>query len=380
MKNVILSAAVLLFAWGCVGDVGGNIPVSPSSTRDWERINPETVRINGRTYEPTCSDAPGANKEFAFWYKQGRSDALMVFFDGGGACWNDATCAVPRLAGGRNGAGLYKGELIPGDDPTRMNGLFDLSNPRNPVRDWSILFVPYCTADVHSGSNTAQYRYPDTGEPYSIQHRGWDNFQVILSWMRAHAPKPERLLVTGSSAGAYGAATHYSALREMYPSGRAMFLGDGGQGVTTQDFSQTRNRNWNYTLPASVFGRNPQQTPDAAVVARLAARFPRDRFAQYTTTYDATQRAFYAQMGSERTCAAWTNSMVRELTERQKSTNFRSYMARGETHTILRSPLFYEEQSGGEPFAEWLAKMLGGEALENRSCSECLAAPTQCSF
>jgi hypothetical protein len=243
-----------------------------------------------------------------------------------------------------------------------------------------MLFVPYCTGDVHSGSNTAHYRHPETGEPYSIQHRGWDNFQAILGWMRAHAAKPDRLLVTGSSAGAYGAATHYSALRETYPRARTMFLGDGGQGVTTQDFSQTRNRNWNYTLPVSVFGQTPQLTPDAAVVARLAAKFPRDRFAQYSTTYDATQRAFYTRMGSERTCAAWTTSMVRELNERQSSPNFRSYIARGETHTILRSPLFYAEQSGGEPFAEWLTMMLSGETPENRMCSDCLAAPEQCSF
>jgi hypothetical protein len=380
MRKIYLAAAMLLAAWGCAQSANENTPVSSGATQDWERINPEPVRINGRLYEPTCSDAPGANKEFAFWFKQGRSDALMVYFDGGGACWNDETCAVPRLAGGRNGAGLYKGELIPGDDPTRMNGLFDLSNPRNPVRDWSILFVPYCTADVHSGSNTALYRNLDTGEPYTIQHRGWDNFQVILHWMRDHTSKPQRLLVTGSSAGAYGAATHFSALRKMYPSGRAVFLGDGGQGVTTAEFSQTRNTNWNYTLPASVFGRNPHLTPDAAVVARLAAKFPRDRFTQYTTTYDATQRAFYGQMGSERSCEAWTNSMVRELKERQNSPNFRSYLARGETHTILRSPLFYAEQSGGEPFAEWLATVLSEGQTENRSCSDCLSAPAQCSF
>jgi len=379
MKNICLSAIMALAAWGCAESVSRVTPVVAEAPGDWMRIRPEPVRFNGRLYEPTCSDAPGANKEFAFWFRPGRSDALVVFFDGGGACWNDATCAVPRLSGGRNAAGLYKGELIAGDDPTRMSGLFDLANPRNPVRDWSLLFVPYCTGDVHSGSGAAQYRLPDTGEPYTIQHRGWDNFQVILHWMGQHASKPERMLVTGSSAGAYGAATHYPALRAMYPGGRAVFLGDGGQGVTTASFSQTRNRNWNYTLPASVFGPDPQATPDAAVVARLAGAFPRDRFAQYTTTYDATQRAFFAQMGAERTCTAWTNAMVRDLKERQATPNVRSYLARGETHTILRSPLFYTEQSGGEPFAEWLAALLSGEAPANRDCTDCLAPPATCS-
>jgi hypothetical protein len=37
-----------------------------------------------------------------------------------------------------------------------MTGLLDRANPQNPVRDWSLLFVPYCTGDVHSASNVPQ--------------------------------------------------------------------------------------------------------------------------------------------------------------------------------------------------------------------------------
>jgi hypothetical protein len=36
-----------------------------------------------------------------------------------------------------------------------MTGLLDRNNPKNPVHDWSMVFVPYCKGDVHSGSNTA---------------------------------------------------------------------------------------------------------------------------------------------------------------------------------------------------------------------------------
>ena len=37
-----------------------------------------------------------------------------------------------------------------------MADLLDRTNPQNPVRDRSMLFVPYCTGDVHSGSNVPQ--------------------------------------------------------------------------------------------------------------------------------------------------------------------------------------------------------------------------------
>jgi hypothetical protein len=58
--------------------------------------------------------------------------------NGGGACWNDATCSKPRLAGDRaffsgqddqDRVGVYKAELLSGDGPSKMGGIFDHRNP-----------------------------------------------------------------------------------------------------------------------------------------------------------------------------------------------------------------------------------------------------------
>ena len=365
-------------------------PAAAQAAAGWVRVVPHPVKLHGRRYTPTCSGAPGTtSSSCSFYYRKGTADGLLVFFNGGGACWNAATCSKPRLAGDRaffsgkndqNMVGVYKAELLPGDGPADMGGLLDRSNPQNPVRDWSMLFVPYCTGDVHSGSNTATYTFPDTDKTFTIEHRGWDNLQALLPWLRSHVPQPSRLLVSGSSAGAYGAATHFTALRQVYPQARAVYLGDSGQGVTTPEFQRLRNKNWNYTLPASVFGPRAQETPDAEVVARLAAHFPKDRFAQFTTIHDATQTAFYAQMGpAGQACNAWTNKMGSELSRRQASSNFRSYVAAGNTHTLLRAPLFYGEQSGGMPFTTWLGALLQDEQLPaNQSCPTCATPKRGC--
>mgnify|MGYP003333986791 FL=1 len=350
-----------------------------SQAAGWARIEAKPLRIGGHLYEPSCSQAEGADATYAFWYRKGTADGLVVYFDGGGACWDDATCSLPRLASGDpKRRTTFKAEIMAGDDPARMSGIFDLANPRNPVRDWSMVFVPYCTGDVHSGSNTAHYRDPTTGRSFSIQHRGWDNTQVILHWMRANVSRPARLLVTGSSAGAYGAATHYAALREMYPRGSAAYLGDAGQGVTTPEFTDKRNTSWHYRLPDKIFGRDAQHTPDVDMVARLAEHFPRDRFAQYTTAYDATQRFFYGLMGAEKSCDAWTSKMSQELGRRQTVNNFRSYLASGDTHTILRSPLFFTEESGGAAFTTWFGDLVAGSSPSNKVCADCLTPPAQC--
>lgn len=194
-------------------------------------------------------------------------------------------------------------------------------------------------------------------------------------WLRAHGPEPSRLLVSGSSAGAYGAATHYVTLRALYPRARSVFLSDSGMGVSTPSFERLRDKNWNYQLTVSGFGPQAQRTPDAEVVARLAAHFPKDRFAQYTRVQDAVQRDFYAEMGAPRGCDAWTKAMTRELARRQATPNVRSYLARGDTHTILRSPLVYSEQSGGLPFVVWLDQLLNGPLPANQACATCLTPP-----
>ncbi|MFN6134221.1 MAG: hypothetical protein ACK46L_15180, partial [Synechococcaceae cyanobacterium] len=117
------------------------------------------------------------------------------------------------------------------------------------------------------------------------------------------------------------------------------------------------------------------------VVAKLAAYFPKDRFAQFTSIQDATQTAFFAQMGSAgQACNAWTNTRLSELASRQAAPNFRSYVAQGDSHTILRAPLFYSEQSGGIPFTTWLRALLEDNQLPvNGSCPTCRAPRETCS-
>jgi hypothetical protein len=213
--------------------------------------------------------------------------------------------------------------------------MFDLTDERNPVRDWSFVFVPYCTGDVHTGSNTATYHDPQTGAAYTIQHRGADNFRLILEWMRANFDAPGEILVTGSSAGAYGAAGHFARIRDAFPNGRAVMLGDAGQGVTRSGFNGARANNWGYELPPQLYGANATPTGQEDIVADLAAHYPHDRFAQYTTAHDVTQTAFYALMGVQNACAEWTQSMAQALTARERASNFRAYLAAGQSHTIL---------------------------------------------
>ncbi|MEZ6022212.1 MAG: pectin acetylesterase-family hydrolase [Hyphomonadaceae bacterium] len=370
-----LILTVLAFAF-CAGARQAPVAVLTPRQGSWEEFTPQATRVDGRWIDPTCSDAPGVIG-LSLLGAPRWPDRLVIFFAGGGAAWNDITCSVPRLANGRP----ETASTPPSCTQTtiqRFSGMFDLSNPNNPVRDWSFIYVPYCTGDVHSGSNTATYTDPDTGEPFTIQHRGADNFRIILRWAEENFRRPARILVAGSSAGAYGAATHYARIRSTFPRGQAAFIGDAGQGVMTGNCSPCA---WHYDVPRSLFDRSPPTINDD-LVARLAERYPNDRFAQFTTAHDYTQTAFYALMGGENACRTWTEKMTHDLSAREEASNFRAYVAAGQMHTILRSPAFYSETSGGEPFAVWFHALVerGAQGWETQVTQDSAAPARTCPF
>lgn len=127
-----------------------------------------------------------------------RSRDAVIFFQGGGACWNALTCAV------------QPGNLRPmGDDPLAtwmsdgehaQSGIFDRDDPTNPLRDASYVVIPYCTGDLHLGNAVAGY---------GVHHVGYANVAAALTRIVPtfrHAP---RVVVAGFSAGGVGAAASF---------------------------------------------------------------------------------------------------------------------------------------------------------------------------
>ena len=392
-----LMATTLLTSCGS-GDSGPEVAASlPSAPGAWTQLTPRAVEIDGQLLTPTCSKAPGSNPAFHFWAKRGTVDKLVVFFEGGGACWESGTCSLPITASTPAGApALYKAEILATDNPTALGGMFKLDDSRNPVKDWSFVYVPYCTGDIHSGSKTASYTNIFTGQPYTIEHRGADNFKLIAKWIDDNFDAQSQILVTGSSAGAYGAMTHYPRIRSIFPRAQAAVLGDAGQGVVPAGFDGLRNGNWNFQLDPLVYGQTPQATASGDIVRRLSDYYPSDRVAQYTTATDLTQINFYDVQASGLTgnqgtaCQAWASGMVGGLAANQQAPNFRSFLSAGTSHTLLRGttpdaagvPLFYRESSAGTLFTDWLKAMLSptGAGWENKACTNCTTLPFPCPF
>src|SRR4026209_2247663 len=63
---------------------------------DWKQYFPGSFTgADGHQHTATCSGFPGTDPTFSFWAKRGVSTKLVVFFEGGGTCYDSFTCAFP---------------------------------------------------------------------------------------------------------------------------------------------------------------------------------------------------------------------------------------------------------------------------------------------
>ena len=415
---------------------------------DWKKIDVppgtyQTTDGNGvaREITPSCSGGPVCttnaagvpscrlgNKDFSFFFKPGKDKKkLVVFFDGGGACWDSNTC----VTGQQTPLAAYVPEL----QGISTQGLFDQSNPKNPYRDWNLVVLPYCTGDIHWGSKDQSYTDftgAVTGVPggsVTIHHRGFDNFLYVREWLMSRfadqekknnkeeddgdeknereGDKINKLLVTGSSAGAYGAAFAYPHLKQAFPRANGYLLADAGNGVISDALLQQAVRlpdeRWGASgnLVRNIPGMDgifnqPADRFAPAYFSALAGFFPNDRFSQYSSLFDVIQALFFNISLNQNNIAAWgnltpevygawTNQMVNFAFITAANPNYRFYITRGCNHTVLRfNDDFYSAQTTQNPsFLNWF-KALTREGENgappanwvNSFCSGCAIPPT----
>lgn len=347
------------------GDVIFDSTVSPGvSEGSFDQIVPTAVQYEKRTYSPVCS----RGTPYSFFVKRGTVNKLVMYYQGGGACWDYFTCEELQT---------FDSSVQPGDDPNGdTTGFADASNPANPFRDWNVVFVSYCSGDVHLGDAQATYTDTDSPATTTIEHRGFVNAKVAEKWAREHFVNPEQVFVTGSSAGAYGALLHGAWLHRAYPASDFAVLGDAGNGVITEDFRANNFPSWNVdaNLPPDI-GVAELTVPEATAAAALT--FPNSRWAHYTSAFDGDlfgQTGFYNVMLNPGDVGLWLtwweascewNSVMRAqaiATQAAAPLNYRYYIGSGSRHTMWGSDKVYTDTTGGVPtIVDWIDDMLADD-------------------
>ena len=85
---------------------------------------PAVVGADGQPHTATCSGFPGTDPAFSFWTRKGKSKNLVVYFEGGGACWDNLTCTFPIAPGLPAGVPqFFMPAIAPGSTPATYDGI-----------------------------------------------------------------------------------------------------------------------------------------------------------------------------------------------------------------------------------------------------------------
>ncbi len=310
-----------------------------------------------------------------------RSDKLLIYFNGGGACWFGQACDLNSEPNVHTPFAEMSS-----NNPAMMDGIFALDNAENPLRDYDMVSVPYCTGDVHVGAGEKQYQYTNAdGIEVNVTtyHNGYANSATVLDWVYANYPNPESVVITGSSAGAIGSSFYAGMVAEHYAEKPVVLLADAAGGYNSPALPTTFTA-WNTAAILPDWPEYAGETNDSLTFEDFyiasSSHAANLTIAQYNAAEDETQIQFNYLIGDAPGSFSLPQRIFNHYVEIESAVDeFHSYTAGGNVHTILRSPIFYTYAVSGVRFVDWFQALVDGQALGDISCVDepagCTAAP-----
>lgn len=134
------------------------------------------------------------------FFKKGTENKVLIYFAGGGGSINEETARDDTY----NTKMVWPDMLA--NVTMNMGGLApDVEG--SSFENWSIILFPYATGDFHAG--TGEFHYTDhDGKEKILYHNGYVNYTQTMRKVLelAGIGAPEAVVVTGYSAGGFGAA------------------------------------------------------------------------------------------------------------------------------------------------------------------------------
>ena len=279
-------------------------------------FDPETETTT-YTFDPEEGPQCMRGDPFLTGIRQTESDDLVIFLQGGGACWSVFCLAV---------TGAMEG--VP---PV------DILNPElkaNPTRDWNAVYVPYCDGSFFAGDAEIDDNLNGKGKRI---HRGLANLTGAFEVAAFHVPSPRRVLLAGSSGGAYGLLLGGPLLRHYFPEAELYLMADSGIGL-----ARTADAEY-ITLPLEEFKAEdfvPAECEDCIVSGHLTPlvgwmldQDPGLRVGMYSSWYDGILAAVFLQIPwSDFADALKTQS---DALAKGYPDRFRRFITDGTQHTAL---------------------------------------------
>ncbi|MBT8138279.1 MAG: pectinacetylesterase family protein [Gammaproteobacteria bacterium] len=332
----------------------------------WSKHDFDSDNGNG----PICIDG----SDFSVVSKEGNPKKLLVFLQGGGACWqgfyNCNTSAQNQA-----------------NSPPQF-GVFDTSQSDNPFADYSVVYVPYCDGSAFGGDNEVDDpTWTNISGSPKRYHRGVRNQSAGIDLAGQLFPKAKQITVMGHSAGGVGVAAFAPFLARFVFGNNvkltvfndagpiAVNLGAGTPPFACQDFSclsvAARAFDWNFAsyYPQSCIddGRCNEYAQQTGIISWRLENDSTIREAFYETDADGTNRFFAQGDGSLMSVETYRALILQEhgaLNALYPKRYKRFIVSEDDTHGGIQGTagsacfppqpfLFYTQEVNGKTLRDW---------------------------
>ncbi len=277
------------------------------------------------------------------------SNDVVIYFQGGGACWDGATCFTLGTAShvvDTLTAADAIGEAIDG-----TSFLFE-RNAQNPFQHANYVYIPYCTGDAHTGDNVATFT---VGGASQVMHfEGAHNAELVFSRAAATWPTSSHVFLVGASAGGYGVLANWWRAQLAFAGARVDALSDSGLPL---DVPQTRWRSmitaWGVNLPP---GCSACDSMGDALPYYAASMPSPHRFGLLAFLDDSVIPGFYGESTS-----AIHNGLVALRTTTAATTNQRTFYVNQSGHVLMSTPDLTAGASG-PTVRQWITQFATDDA------------------
>jgi hypothetical protein len=329
--------------------------------------------ITAPTHQWTWVDVPGSRcrdgSASGFGVRLNpASKQVMIYLEGGGACFNGTTCAIALGAFGKVAFDAWAGTV-------GGTGIFDDKNADNPVMNWNAIYVPYCSGDVHAGDATG---VSVPGGPQGQTFVGYENVGLYLQRIVPTFADATQVLLTGISAGGFGAALNYDRVAAAFCPTPVVLLDDSGPPMSDQYLAPCLQKEWRdlwnlaATLPAGCADcSEPNGGGIVNYATYLAGRWPGARLGLISSTQDSVISTFYGFGTNGCTSSTPLPGAVYAAGLDDLRKNYLAptglwgtYFVDSTTHTYLLGPGFYLTTVKTQRLTTWVGALLDGQLLD----------------
>jgi hypothetical protein len=322
-------------------------------------VPPAKWRAVTASGECMCADG----SPYTYYIHEANPAKVVFFLQGGGACFDVSTCAFD--------SGSYRVKLGPNDDPnTFSSGVFDFTDERNPLADYSFVFAPYCTGDVHIGNATHEY-----GPQLTVQHKGSIDATTALKALAAQFPDAKQLVVTGESAGSVPTPLYAGLAHDMLPNAEITVLADGsGAYPDVPAINNVIGQVWGTESAIPPWPENAGLTAATwsfpGLFVQAHKHDPEIIFGRHDYAFDFVQ-SFFATLAGIPADDLVSLIDKNETQIEQAGVDLRSYISPGKSHTVLSKPQFYTETVEGVPLVDWVSDLVRRQPDLDVHCTDC---------